>query len=78
MSAIIDKLAHDLAVDAIEAATALGYEELVVDIGNNLASSSTTVEEAFRTAARVRMSITHARKLLDSRINAGAAKRDSK
>ena len=32
MSAIIDKLAHDLAIDAIEAATALGDEELVVDI----------------------------------------------
>lgn len=78
MSATIGILAHDLAVDAIETATALGEEELIVDIGNNLASFSTTVEEAFRTAARVRMSIIRACKLLDSRINAAAAKLDSK
>ncbi len=77
MSAIIDKLAHDLAIDAIEAATALGDEELVVDISNNLASSSTTAEEAFMTAARVRMAIIRARKLLDARIDAAAAKLDT-
>ena len=42
MSAIIDQMAHELAKDAIEAANALGDEELVVDIGKNLASSSTS------------------------------------
>lgn len=76
MSAIIDKLADDLAKDAIEAATALGDEELIVDIGNNLASSSTTAEEAFMTAARVRMALIRARKLLEDRIDKAAAKLD--
>ncbi|MEP5151597.1 hypothetical protein [Planktotalea sp.] len=76
MSAIIDQMAHELAKDAIEAATALGDEELVVDIGKNLASSSTTAEEAFMTAARVRMALIRARKLLNERIDAAAAKLD--
>ncbi len=74
MSAIIDKLADDLARDAIEAATALGDEELVVDIGKVLASSSTTAEEAFMTAARVRMALIRARKVLEDRIDTAAAK----
>lgn len=74
MSAIIDKLADDLAKDAIEAATALGDEELVVDIGNQLASSSTTAEEAFMTAARVRMALIRGRQILNDRIERAAAR----
>jgi hypothetical protein len=74
MSAIIDKLADDLAKDAIEAATALGDEELVVDIGNQLASSSTTAEEAFMTAARVRMALIRGLQMLNDRIDRAAAR----
>lgn len=77
MSAIIDKLADDLARDAIEAANALGDEELVVDIGNLLASSSTTAEEAFMTAARVRMALNRGRKMLNERIDRAAARVDA-
>ena len=77
MSAIIDKLADDLARDAIEAANALGDEELVVDIGNLLASSSTTAEEAFMTAARVRMALDRGRKMLNERIDRAAARVDA-
>lgn len=77
MSAIIDKLADDLARDAIEAANALGDEELVVDIGNLLASSSTTAEEAFMTAARVRMALNRGRKMLNERIDRAAARLDA-
>lgn len=73
MSAIIDKLAHELAQDAIEAAEALGDEELVMDIARMLASSSTTAEEAFLTAARVRMALVRGRKMLNERIDAAAA-----
>ncbi|MEM9580972.1 MAG: hypothetical protein AAF891_09825 [Pseudomonadota bacterium] len=36
MSAIIDKLADDLARDAIEAADALGDEQLIMDIAKML------------------------------------------
>ncbi|WP_293450545.1 hypothetical protein [Planktotalea sp.] len=74
MSAFIGKLADDLAKDAIEAATALGDEELVIDIGNLLASSSTTAEEAYMTAARVRMALTRGRNMLNDRIDRAAAK----
>lgn len=76
MSAIIDKLAHELAQDAIDAAEAMGDEELIMDIAKLLASSSTTAEEAFLTAARVRMALVRARKMLDARIDAAAAKID--
>lgn len=73
MSAIIDKLAHELAQDAIDAAETLGDEELVMDIARMLASSSTTAEEAFLTAARVRMALVRGRKMLNERIDAAAA-----
>ena len=76
MSAIIDKLADDLARDAIEAADALGDEMLIMDIAKMLASSSTTAEEAFLTAARVRMALTRGRNMLEERIEAAAAKLD--
>lgn len=76
MSAIIEKMADDLARDAIEAAEALGDEELINNIGKLLASSSTTAEEAFLTAARVRMALKRARAFLDERIDEAAAKLD--
>lgn len=76
MTAIIDKIADDLARDAIEAAEAIGDEELVVNIGKMLASSSTTAEEAFMTAARVRLALNRARKFLDERIDKAAADLD--
>lgn len=72
MSAIIEKMADDLARDAIEAADALGDEELVFDLGKMLASSSTTAEEAYMTAARVRMALARARKALEARIDKAA------
>ena len=73
MSAIIEKLADDLAKDALDAADALGDEELIMDIAKMLASSSTTAEEAFLTAARVRMALARARKMLEERIDTAAA-----
>ena len=73
MSAIIEKLADDLAKDALDAAEALGDEELIMDIAKMLASSSTTAEEAFLTAARVRMALARARKMLEERIDTAAA-----
>lgn len=73
MSAIIEKMADDLARDAIEAADALGDEDLVFDLAKLLASSSTTAEEAYLTAARVRMALMRARKALEERIDKAAA-----
>lgn len=76
MTAIIDKMADDLARDAIEAAEALGDEELIMHMGQLLASSSTTAEEAFMTAVRVRLALMRARKMLEERIDAAASKLD--
>jgi ElaB/YqjD/DUF883 family membrane-anchored ribosome-binding protein len=73
MTAIIEKMADDLARDAIEAADAMDDEELVMDLGKMLASSSTTAEEAYLTAARVRMALARARKHLEDRIDAAAS-----
>lgn len=77
MSAIIDKMADDLARDAIEAAEAIGDEELINNIGKMLASSSTTAEEAFMTATRERIALNRARKFLDERIDKAAADVDN-
>ena len=78
MSAIIEKIADDLARDAIEAAETIGDEELINNIGKMLASSSTTAEEAFLTAARVRMALMRARKFLEERIDQAAEKLEQK
>ena len=73
MSSIIEKMADELARDALEAADALGDEQLIPDIAKFLAASSTTAEEAFLTAARVRMALGRARKMLEGRIEKAAA-----
>ena len=78
MSAIIEKMADELARDAIEAAETIGDEELINNIGKMLASSSTTAEEAFLTAARVRMALMRARKFLEERIDQAAEKLEQK
>lgn len=68
MSAIIDKLADDLAKDAIEAADALGDDQMISTLAKTLATSSATAEEAFLTAARVRMALIRAREVMNERI----------
>lgn len=68
MSAIIDKLADDLAKDAIEAADALGDDQMISTLAKTLATSSATAEEAFLTAARVRMALIRAREVMNDRI----------
>lgn len=74
MSAIIEKMADDLARDAIAAADAMGDEELINRIGKLLASSSTTAEEAFLTAARVRIALQRARTYLEEQIDEAATR----
>ncbi|MBA85612.1 hypothetical protein ACSSNL_12580 [Thalassobius sp. S69A] len=67
---VTEDLADALARDAIEAAEKLGDELLIDQIAKSLGDSSTTTQEAFLTAVRVRMAEKRARKLLDARIDA--------
>ncbi|WP_050529389.1 hypothetical protein [Pseudaestuariivita atlantica] len=65
-----EELAEALARDVIAAQKELGDEELVNDVSKLLEASSTTMQEAFLTAARVLISEERARKMLDQRLDA--------
>ena len=68
MSALIEKLADDLAKDVIRAAEELDDDGLVAEIAQVIGASSPSTEEAFRTAARVRLAMARARKYLDAKL----------
>lgn len=68
MPTIAEELADKLAQDVIKAAEELGDDQLIEEIAQSIGASSTTTEEAFRTAIRVRMSEQRARRLLTSKI----------
>ncbi len=63
-----EDLADALARDAIAAAARLGDETLIDDIGRALGASSTTTQEAYNTAVRVRLAEQRARQMLDQRL----------
>jgi 6-pyruvoyl-tetrahydropterin synthase len=67
---VTEDLADALAKDAIEAAETLGAEMLIDQIAKSLGDSSTTTQEAFLTAVRVRQAEKRARRLLNSKIEA--------
>jgi hypothetical protein len=67
---VTEDLADALAKDAIEAAETLGDEMLIDQIAKSLGDSSTTTQEAFLTAVRVRQAEKRARRLLNSKIEA--------
>ena len=54
MSAILDKIADDLAQTALKLEEELGDLNVVDHIAKHIGTSSPTVEEAFRTAIRMR------------------------
>jgi hypothetical protein len=67
---VTEDLADALAKDAIEAAETLGDELLIDQIAKSLGDSSTTTQEAFLTAVRVRQAEKRARRFLNSKIEA--------
>jgi hypothetical protein len=75
MSAITEKLADDLARDVIAAAEDMGDDQLIAEVSKVIGAFSTTTQEAFMTAIRVRISEARARKYLAERI-AMAPKRE--
>lgn len=67
---VTEDLADALAKDAIEAAETLGDELLIDQIAKTLGDSSTTTQEAFLTAIRVRQAEKRARRFLNAKIEA--------
>ena len=73
MSSIMEGIADDLAQEVIAAAQELGDDNLITEIARVIGASSTTLQEAFMTAIRVRLSEQRARKALEERIAKGPA-----
>ncbi|MDF1801354.1 hypothetical protein [Thalassovita sp.] len=65
---VTEDLADALARDAIEAAEAMDDDLLIDQIAKVLGDSSTTTQEAFLTAVRVRKSEKRARAYLENKI----------
>ena len=72
MSNTIERLADELAKDTIAAMQKLGDDELVNDVATVIGASSPSTEEAFRTAARVRIAEARARAYLEKRLSGQA------
>lgn len=70
---VAEELADALAADVIRAAQDLGDENLIAEISKVIGSTSTTTQEAFMTAVRVRLSVERARKALAERVARGPA-----
>ncbi|MEM9756580.1 MAG: hypothetical protein AAF914_11335 [Pseudomonadota bacterium] len=68
MSRITEDLADKLAIDVIKAMEKLDDDTLVDEIAQVIGASSPSTEEAFRTAARVRMAEARARKFLTAKL----------
>ena len=76
---IIDTLATKLAEDTVKAMDELGEDRLFTEIGDILAASSQTLEEAFLVEVRVRLAERQARQFLVSKVKtARAAKATAK
>lgn len=65
---IMEELADALAKDTIDALDIVGTEELIQDVARVLGASSVTIQEAFLTSSRVRLSEKRARAYLLTRI----------
>lgn len=69
----LETLAAKLAEDTIKAQKELGDDRLFVEVGGVLAASSQSLEEAFLTEVRMRMSEEMARQFLVKRVQAARA-----
>jgi hypothetical protein len=76
---IVDTLAAKLAEDTLKAMDELGEDRLFTEVGEILAASSQTLEEAYLTEVRVRLAERQARQFLVNKVkDARAAKVASK
>jgi hypothetical protein len=65
-----NKLAAKLAEDVLDIQDASGEDRLFIELGEVLGASSQTLEEAFLTEVRIRLSERSARKFLDAKVAA--------
>ncbi len=65
------EMVDKLAVEVIQASEDLDDDRLPETIAQAIGASSPTTEELFRTAVRVRIALSRARKVLDQKIAAG-------
>ncbi len=63
----LEQIADALALDVLEVERATGDEELVREVMKTIGASSTTLEEAFLTAVRIRRAEARAREVLARR-----------
>lgn len=70
MASLMEEIADALARDVLRAMEQIGDENLVTEVGRVIGSSSTTTQEAFMTAVRIRMSEQRARRLLAEKVGA--------
>ncbi len=70
MSSSVQSLAVKLADDVLAAQVETGNDRLFVEIGNELATASQTLEEAFLTECRIRMAEAKARQSLEAKLAA--------
>ncbi|MDK3072717.1 hypothetical protein QO034_06315 [Sedimentitalea sp. JM2-8] len=68
----LDNLASKLAEDTMQAMQVTGDDRLYVQVGDLLAASSQSLEEAYLTEVRVRLAERSARKFLEARIASAA------
>ncbi|RMH40336.1 MAG: hypothetical protein D6688_12945 [Alphaproteobacteria bacterium] len=61
---LLERLGDALAKDVLEAAERLGDETIVDKVSSAVGASSTTLQEAFLTAVRIRRAEAHARRVL--------------
>ena len=68
---VTEDLADSLTRDTIAVAEMLGDDNLIAEVSKVLGASSTTTQEAFMTAVRIRLSEKRARAFLKERIKKG-------
>ena len=67
---LLEKVSDALAIEVLEAVDLTGNEELVVEIKKTIGASSTTLEEAFMTAIRIRRAEARGRAMLKQLVKA--------
>ncbi|WP_421704180.1 hypothetical protein [Aliiroseovarius sp.] len=71
---LLEQVADKLAQDALEAVRVTGDEDIITQVMKSVGSSSTTLEEAFMTAVRIRRAEARGRALLDDLVRVRAEK----
>ncbi|SLN10376.1 hypothetical protein PSA7680_00028 [Pseudoruegeria aquimaris] len=61
-----EQIADELALEALKLIEATGNDDIVNDIAKTIGASSTTLEESFLTAVRVRRAEARARALIEA------------